>query len=103
MSLRLPLRLLLMLMLFLPRLRLLLLLLLLLWFLLLLMLLLLFLPRSFFSFFSFHPHSAVRQRPLSAKQKVVAVAGFAFVIAGRGFTRGEPLVAEKPPRSATAV
>ena len=80
MSLRLPLRLLLMLMLFLPRLRLLLLLLLLLWFLLLLMLLLLFLPRSFFSFFSFHPHSAVRQRPLCDEIE----------------NRGEPLLAANP-------
>ena len=76
MSLRLPLRLLLMLMLFLPRLRLLLLLLLLgafeivLLFLLLLMLLLLFLP------FEIHRKSKVQGKT--------------------GFTRGEPLVAEKP-------
>ena len=75
MSLRLPLRLLLMLMLFLPRLRLLLLLLLgafeiVLLFLLLLMLLLLFLP------FEIHRKSKVQGKT--------------------GFTRGEPLVAEKP-------
>ena len=76
MSLRLPLRLLLMLMLFLPRLRLLLLLLLLgafeivLLFLLLLMLLLLFLP------FEIHRKSKVQGKT--------------------SFTRGEPLVAEKP-------
>ena len=76
MLLRLPLRLLLMLMLFLPRLRLLLLLLLLgafeivLLFLLLLMLLLLFLP------FEIHRKSKVQ--------------------GNTGFTRGEPLVAEKP-------